>query len=185
MRKKINHDMVKAEIGILNYAFQLLYNRHFHALFEKIPTHPFVKAKKSNTSIQKTLDVWLAIPATILLAFAVEIALKELIYCNKNQEVKWHDLSDLFSQLDWSIQETIRSKCIQSYGDINSDEDFDNQLKKSSDAFVEWRYVYEQDSSSKSVSNSVLHSILITVSDLLNLPKINILEKLDNWSSFM
>jgi hypothetical protein len=75
------------------------------------------------------------VPAVVNLAFSIELYLKFLLAKNK---IPSHKLLGLFNSLDPSIKQDIINL-------TNYDKDeFEELLKKHSEAFVEWRYIYER-----------------------------------------
>ncbi len=80
----------------------------------------------------------LAVPAVVNLAFSIELYLKFLLAKNGKQ-CRGHKLLDLFDLLDSTIQQEIIDLT-----DYDKDE-FKSLLSKHTEAFVEWRYMYEKD----------------------------------------
>ena len=78
------------------------------------------------------------IPAIVNAAFSCELYFKSMI----NEQVRGHDLKELFEQLNVSKQEFIREQINNEFSK-NKIFDFDLCLKHISNAFAEWRYIYE------------------------------------------
>lgn len=76
----------------------------------------------------------LPIPAMVNSAFSVELLLKAVIK-EKTSECRSHKLSDLFNRLPIEIQQEIMNETNHS--------DFETQIERFSDAFVDFRYIYE------------------------------------------
>lgn len=76
----------------------------------------------------------LPIPAMVNSAFSVELFLKAVIK-EKTSECRSHKLSDLFNRLPIEIQQEIMNETNHS--------DFETQIERFSDAFVDFRYIYE------------------------------------------
>lgn len=76
----------------------------------------------------------LPIPAMVNSAFSVELFLKAVIK-ERTGECRSHKLSDLFNRLPIEIQQEIMN-------DTNHS-DFETQIERFSDAFVDFRYIYE------------------------------------------
>ena len=84
----------------------------------------------------------LNIPAIVNAAFACELYIKSILVTT----TKEHDLEILYSQLDNEKQSEIRSyvdKCFNGHPTYK----FDTCLKRASNAFVDWRYIYEDEHS--------------------------------------
>jgi hypothetical protein len=80
-------------------------------------------------------------PAIVCGVFAIELYFKAIITV-ENGFIKGHDLSLLFSHLSPTSQAIIRNE-------LSLDEiEFKNQLDIVSNAFVEWRYIFEKSHSS-------------------------------------
>jgi HEPN domain-containing protein len=79
--------------------------------------------------------------AVVTLAFSIELYLKYLAAKSLGKAPKGHDLAKLFSHLP----ETVRDKIAKSYG---SGRAIQQLLDVHKDAFIEWRYIYEQQGSS-------------------------------------
>jgi hypothetical protein len=83
----------------------------------------------------------LPIPLVVCYAFASEVNLK-LILLKYGTKVRGHKLKALYELLPSEIKVEIKSKV--RIGDMV----FDKELGRISEAFVEWRYVYESDQKS-------------------------------------
>ena len=81
---------------------------------------------------------WLLVPAVTNSAFSAELYLKGLLDF-EGVSKKGHKLEELFNE----ISDKLKNQII-SLTSLNS-QDFQNNLKKISNAFVEWRYLYEKD----------------------------------------
>jgi HEPN domain-containing protein len=81
----------------------------------------------------------LLVPAVVSTAFAVELYFKGIITL-ENGKARGHDLSELFERLSTESQATLVAK-------LQFDrQTFDQKLKVISSIFVEWRYIFEQQS---------------------------------------
>ena len=81
----------------------------------------------------------LLVPAVVSTAFAVELYFKGIITL-ENGNARGHDLSELFERLSTESQATLVAK-------LQLDRPtFDQKLKAISGVFVEWRYIFEQQS---------------------------------------
>jgi HEPN domain-containing protein len=76
-------------------------------------------------------------PGIMCVAFCIELALKSLILANGIQYSKEHDLSSLFDKLPKETQQAI--VVASRYPDAA----FPVFLKGISNAFIDWRYVFE------------------------------------------
>lgn len=81
----------------------------------------------------------LLVPAVVSTAFAVELYFKAIITL-ENGCARGHDLSYLFKHLSTKSQATLIAGVHHSYAD------FEQKLETISGAFVEWRYIFEQQS---------------------------------------
>jgi len=79
------------------------------------------------------------VPAVVCLAFGIELYFKAIIAL-ENGSAKGHELSTLFSRLSPQSQAALRTRL--SLGEV----EFQQKLKAISVAFVEWRYIFEQQS---------------------------------------
>lgn len=80
---------------------------------------------------------WPMIPAVVCMAFSVELHFKAIIKAQGN-EAKGHKLYDLYSMI--SIPASTLIVTLAGY----SDEVFRCKLSVVTNAFVEWRYIYEK-----------------------------------------
>ena len=85
----------------------------------------------------ETLSIVL-VPGIVCAAFSVELGLKAQIM-EDGRMAKGHRLFDLFQKLDPKCQ----SNLVKLVG--LDQETFENELAHMSEAFVQWRYVYEHD----------------------------------------
>ncbi|MGR9000394.1 MAG: hypothetical protein ACU88J_15300 [Gammaproteobacteria bacterium] len=83
----------------------------------------------------------LFVPAIVSIAFAIELYFKSIITL-ENGNAKGHDLSILFESLSPKAQSTLIANL-----QINLSM-FKQQMKGISNAFIEWRYIFEQQSAS-------------------------------------
>lgn len=82
-----------------------------------------------------------SIPGIVMLSFATELAIKQILFQNTNGIDKTHELRLLFKHL--TKEQKIRIKdFVKKKLNIN-DKDFDLQLKNNSRLFTNWRYGYE------------------------------------------
>ncbi len=80
------------------------------------------------------------VPAVVNLAFSIELYLKYLLAKNKKQ-CRGHKLLDLFNSLYPTVKQEIIK--LTEY----DEEEFKILLNKHTEAFVEWRYLHEQNES--------------------------------------
>lgn len=98
-----------------------------------------------NPSIDKygrTCYSVLNIPAIVNAAFACELYIKSILATT----IKDHDLAILFAQLDNEMQKKIRQhvdNCFVGHPTYS----FDSCLKRAANAFIDWRYIYENEHS--------------------------------------
>jgi hypothetical protein len=83
----------------------------------------------------------LPIPLVVCYAFASEVNLK-LILLKSGKKVRGHKLKSLYELLPLEIKDEVESKV--KIGSIV----FYKELARISDAFVDWRYIYESDNRS-------------------------------------
>ncbi len=110
---------------------------------------------------------WLSntVPAAVNAAFACEVFLKMLLHFNQIDYDRIHKLNVLFEKLPSELKEKIQQNTIQRYGrwtDIGGR----SLLLNISNAFVEWRYIYEHDWS-KSAAVRIDVSFLLTFGKVL------------------
>jgi hypothetical protein len=83
----------------------------------------------------------LMVPAIVCRAFAIELYFKGIITLENGSASRDHDLSTLFSCLSSNSQLALRTN-------LSLDEaEFAQKLNGISGAFVEWRYIFESQSS--------------------------------------
>lgn len=128
-------------LELLEY-YQLLQD-DYASVKKEIPKHPLLKVSlvgELNTyercmmCINQNGAIILPIPAMANSAFSVELFLKAVIK-EKTSECRSHKLSDLFNRLPIEIQQEIMNETNHS--------DFETQIERFSDAFVDFRYIYE------------------------------------------
>ena len=95
----------------------------------------FAKAAK----ILEECDTHVMIPQIVNAAFSCELMLKAIIIAEKKREERFseHKLSQLFSMMRPETQAFIKRN--------SNIFDWDGFMQKSSNAFVEWRYLHEED----------------------------------------
>lgn len=104
---------------------------------------------------------FLAVPAIVCEAFAIELGLKTLIMRKSNStKIKGHNLAELFGKLFTSEQMTLVNKVGL------SEIDFRKELVAASTAFEEWRYIFEA-STQKSVNAQFLKTLSTAVQAML------------------
>lgn len=79
-------------------------------------------------------------PTIVNYAFACELYIKYLLQINNIEQCHKHKLTDLFYLLPETSQQEIRTKM-----DIAN---FNQELNSISNAFVDWRYIYEKNDKS-------------------------------------
>lgn len=77
-------------------------------------------------------------PCVVNLSFACELYLKAMIFWDSGTILKKHKLDEVF----FILPETIRSQIELSYARGN-DGDLNKLLQECSNAFIDWRYAYE------------------------------------------
>lgn len=84
-------------------------------------------------------EISIMIPQIVNAAFACELLLKAVVIMEKKREERFHEhkLSELFNMMKPETQVTIKSKA--------NIFDWDGFMQESSNAFVEWRYLHEED----------------------------------------
>lgn len=100
---------------------------------------------------------WLPIPAVTNLAFACELYLKSLLFFEKGTTTREYRLSVIFSQLSDDVQQDAATHF--GAGDLRG------RLAEFSNAFVEWRYIFEQ--LSASLNNRELLDVAGTLLDVV------------------
>ena len=90
-----------------------------------------------------TADIeWYTTPAIVNSAFACEVYLKAILLFFDNELIRGHELSVLYDKLPERVKEFIKPTVLNScvtWTDIFGL----NQLDEISNAFYDWRYVYE------------------------------------------
>jgi HEPN domain-containing protein len=81
----------------------------------------------------------LLVPGVVCLAFAGELYLKSIITL-EGGHANVHGLTDLFERVSSRVKEEVRGRLSL------SEEDMKLKLADASDAFITWRYVYEEES---------------------------------------
>ena len=87
----------------------------------------------------------LLVPAVVSAAFAIELYFKAIITLEKGN-ARGHDLSNLFQQMSKPSQASIVSSMATDFAHFESD------LVAISHAFIEWRYIFEQQSASMNLA---------------------------------
>lgn len=82
---------------------------------------------------------FLVVPGVVCVAFSIELGFKALVL-RAGGSVSGHKLKELFNALEPSTQQIIFEAV-----DIERQK-FESSLEAASNAFVEWRYIYEQES---------------------------------------
>ncbi len=86
-------------------------------------------------------DFYKLITAVVNLALSIELFIKSYI-----GDVYKHDLKELFEQLDNSIQQAIIEAMIMLYNQRNmkfNEDSFWEYLERNKNAFINWRYYYQ------------------------------------------
>ena len=103
-------------------------SKRFHRAFELC----YGNGLPSNNGVSNAI-----VPAVVCLAFSIELGFKAiLVGCGKPSE--GHKFVELFEKLPDEIQAEIRRLV------VGDDGDFENSLRPVSNAFVEWRYIFEE-----------------------------------------
>ena len=89
---------------------------------------------------------WHTVPDIVNSAFACEVFIKSLLVFNgfPLKEIRGHELAGLLKQLETKDLETVIK--VKDSFDSNEDE-FNDMINNISNAFEQWRYVYEKHSS--------------------------------------
>ncbi len=155
----MNHNAQLNAVLIFEYAFNLLeieMNKGsqsigvrekvlemINALPEQL-NNPTIEQLLSQVPIIKDNDKLMVsqfVPATMILSFCNELALKSLIYQTKGIDQRGHKLSTLLSKLDDTDLDKIKEDIMT---ELNlSESDFETQLSTNDDGFINWRYFYE------------------------------------------
>lgn len=95
------------------------------------------------TQLNKVVIAHTIIPAIVLKAFSCELYMKSLI-TNSNIK-KIHKLDELFMCLNKEDKDNIQEIiiCVLSKNNFYNIDAFNEDLKKVANAFVDWRYFYE------------------------------------------
>lgn len=121
----------------------------------------FLLASACCTSYQPESEAALVlpwVPAVVNVAFAVELAFKAILLGGLQKgdpPPKGHGLKDLFNQLSPGIQASLRADVPPpSYPKLEqpSPDPFLDALTAHADAFVEWRYLHEDDTAELAAS---------------------------------
>lgn len=81
------------------------------------------------------------VPATMILSFCNELAIKTLIYQTRDINQRGHKLSTLLSKLNKTDSNQIKNDIMT---ELNlSEVDFETQLATNDNGFTNWRYFYE------------------------------------------
>ena len=93
----------------------------------------------SDNYLDKNRDLRkLLIPAIAFYAFSLEVYLKFLLLIFNEINSKKHDISKLYEMLDQNIKFQIENKIGYNH------DTFKSNLKIFKNAFIEWRYFYEE-----------------------------------------
>ena len=87
---------------------------------------------------------WYTTPAIVNSAFACEVFLKTLILFHGITAKKQHGIKELYELLPADTKESLKEATIADYGGGWIDSFGRTRLEGISDAFVQWRYSYEQ-----------------------------------------
>lgn len=103
-------------------------SKNFHRAFELC----YGNGLPANNGVSNAI-----VPAVVCLAFSIELGFKAiLVGCGKPSE--GHKFVELFGKLPVEIQVEIQRLV------VGEDADFENNLTLVSNAFVEWRYIFEE-----------------------------------------
>ncbi len=94
------------------------------------------------------LFTYYAYPLSVNAAFACELFLKALLTLEGIEYKKLHLLSELFSNLPESTKITIKKE----FANSGSKESVDGLIMTYSNAFVEWRYPFDDENASKELT---------------------------------
>lgn len=87
------------------------------------------------------LDTKEVFPKIVNASFSCELYIKIILKILNTSFNRNHKLKDLFELLPIDLQDDVRKK----YNSIpNRNLNFDEELSRSTEAFVNWRYIYEQ-----------------------------------------
>lgn len=126
-------------------------------------------AKTFRMAAERCLEMWKLpdgriesplVPAVVNLAFSIELYLKYLI-AKKGTPRKGHELAKLFAFLDTATQnEIITSTNYQKA-------EFESLVNKHSDAFVDWRYLHDEDVS-RDVNIEFMRRLTYSIESIAN-----------------
>ena len=111
----------------------IMYNEEAYTIYQQAEAFKLAY-ERCMMCINQNGAIILPIPAMVNSAFSVELFLKAVIK-EKTSECRSHKLSDLFNRLPIEIQQEIMNETNHS--------DFETQIERFSDAFVDFRYIYE------------------------------------------
>ena len=128
-------DLLTVHFNIIqNYRFGgIMYNEEAYTIYQQAEAFKLAY-ERCMMCINQNGAIILPIPAMVNSAFSVELFLKAVIK-ERTGECRSHKLSDLFNRLPIEIQQEIMN-------DTNHS-DFETQIERFSDAFVDFRYIYE------------------------------------------
>lgn len=128
-------DLLTVHFNIIqNYRFGgIMYNEEAYTIYQQAEAFKLAY-EQCMMCINQNGAIILPIPAMVNSAFSVELFLKAVIK-EKTSECRSHKLSDLFNRLPIEIQQEIMNETNHS--------DFETQIERFSDAFVDFRYIYE------------------------------------------
>jgi hypothetical protein len=128
--------------------------KEFHHAFELCQGNGFKSLDDSRSP---------SIPAVVNLAFAIELAMKAVLFCY-SPAPRGHELVELFGQFPDTDQAFIRGRV-----HYTTDE-FDAGLDAVNKAFIEWRYIHEH-RGLKSVSLQFLMILWSAVCELAEMKR--------------
>lgn len=96
----------------------------------------------SDNSDENTLSVSSLMSSIVIYALSIEVGLKSLIKMGNNKYGNEHDLKKLFNKLS----EDLRSNVISELSEERLKVNFESYLEENKNAFIEWRYSYEEQS---------------------------------------
>ena len=100
------------------------------------------------------------IPITVNCAFSIELALKSLYYANNTTKITGHNIKDIYNSVKNCGLETFLLK------DFSSDE-IKTIIEQLENAFVEFRYLYEQNKTI-TISKSLLKDFTLYINSYCN-----------------
>ena len=131
---------------------------------------------------ENTNPLYFRDPMVVNYSFACEVFLKAMLYNNEIKVKKKHGLKDLFEQLPSDLQELIQERTVDWCGQWNDAFGLP-LLREISDAFVIWRYSFENDFS-RSASKSIRIGFLTGFSNALRETCCECLFKM-TWEQYM